>query len=126
LGDKCFDPKYLLLTLVYIWHIVADGMYQTSTQSRLIFKHLTHLDWRLVSWHRSSWCQVSDASWQLVLCWQRVTSDKSHWAQYCWLYGGWSVTFQTYVTSHMSSWQYGAQCFPSLWTPKNIWSWLSS
>ena len=31
LGDKHFDAKYLLLTLVYTWHIVADVTYQTST-----------------------------------------------------------------------------------------------
>jgi len=119
LGDKHFDTKYLLLTFVYTWQIVADGTYQTSTQSPLIFKNLTYLDSRLVSWHRSCWCQVSDARWQ-------GQSDENHWAQDCWLWGGWSVTSQTYITSHTSSCQYGAQWFPSLWTPKNIWSWLAS
>jgi len=92
-SNKLCDAKNFIPTLIYTWHLVADGTHQTSTRSAFTFKYLSHHGPRLLSQYIRSWFEIfvarrlQLASHQCLLqitCQpgvsQGVQIDGSHWA----------------------------------------------
>jgi hypothetical protein len=133
-SNKLCDAKNFIPTLIYTWHLVADGTHQTFTQSAFTFKYLSHHGPRLLSQYIRSWFEISVArmlqlaSHQCLLqitCQpgvsQRVQIDWNHWAwDQCCRQSGLHLPA---ISTHKPSWNCGVQQLPSLWTPSETPGW---
>jgi hypothetical protein len=103
---------------------VADGTHQTSTKLLLAFKHLSHCG--------TQDCILAQKKCVPSVCSKEVTagfvsaSVSNHLPASCFvkhpktlklLGTRWPMFGHSATNSHKSRWQYGAQWFPSLWTP---------